>query len=173
MACLVVKFFLSAISIGVIQKNTFPNLHKKGLTALNKQRNTTKLNPKTIQNDSEEAIKLKGNFLQHCQTIIIILLISTYLLKPTFFTFLKFWFYIHMHDLCLHTTFRQLSCQYVFQPCWSHKIAGFLKKYCFKSNYFLTSSSLNHHLVPIPMMLPRILLCSVLLNLETFHYTIV
>ena len=55
---LAVKILFSAVSIGVIQKSSLQTFIRKGLTALNKKRNTTKMSPKTTQNDAIEVFKL-------------------------------------------------------------------------------------------------------------------
>ena len=55
---LAVKILFSAVSIGVIQKSSLQTFIRKGLTALNKKRNTTKMSPKTTQNDAAEVFKL-------------------------------------------------------------------------------------------------------------------
>ena len=140
----------------------------------------------------------KGTFLQRCQTIIIILLISTvqllhgmdnfYILydwllnisviklssqwlplKSTLVYSLKI-VVVHYMVCVLHT----ISSQYnAFQSSVAIKNSCFLKKCCFKSLYFLISSSLIDHLVPLTMMLSRILFCFALLNLDTFHNNMV
>ena len=48
----------SAISIGVIQKTSLQTFLRQGLTALNKQRNSSKMSPKITQNNSAEVFKL-------------------------------------------------------------------------------------------------------------------
>ena len=55
---LAVKILFSAASIGVIQKSYLQTFIRKGSTALNKKRNTTKMSPKTTQNDATEVFKL-------------------------------------------------------------------------------------------------------------------
>ena len=49
-----VKKMFSTVSIGVIQKTFLQTFMRKGLTTLNKYRNTNKMSPKITQNDSAE-----------------------------------------------------------------------------------------------------------------------
>ena len=55
---LIVKKKVSAVSIGIIQKTSLQTFLIQGLTALNKQRNSSKMSPKITQNNSAEVFKL-------------------------------------------------------------------------------------------------------------------
>ena len=59
---LAVKSFFSPVSIGVIQKTSLQTFMRKGLKALNKLTNSTKMIPKITQNDSGEVFKLCSFF---------------------------------------------------------------------------------------------------------------
>ena len=59
---LAVKSFFIPVSIGVIQKTSLQTFMRKGLKALSKLRNSTKMIPKITQNDSGEVFKLCSFF---------------------------------------------------------------------------------------------------------------
>ena len=54
----IAKKKFSAVSTGVIQKTSLQTFLRQGLTALNKQRNSSKMSPKINQNNSAEVFKL-------------------------------------------------------------------------------------------------------------------